>query len=135
MHDQTAIKREMTSLPVAGTAAPKKRKLHDILQAMSELSPGQRRVAAALISRSPPPTYRQLAAELGVHVGTVHTQMGRIKRRRPDIYAVVMAVRSRQLAERHQVAVERAEAHSKAWHQKQANRRYFYRFGRWPWDR
>ena len=41
-------------------------------------------------------------------------------------YVMVMAGRARQLAERHEQAVQRAAAHSEAWHRKQANRRLFY---------
>ncbi len=46
-----------------------------------------------------------------------------------------MAERRRQLAERHERAVERAEAHSRRWHRRQANRKFYYEHGRWPWER
>jgi hypothetical protein len=46
-----------------------------------------------------------------------------------------MAERARHLATRHAAALKRAAAHSQRWHHRQANRRYFYRYGRWPWER
>jgi len=36
---------------------------------------------------------------------------------------------------RHVLAIQRANEHSAIWHRHQANRRYYYRFGRWPWER
>jgi hypothetical protein len=67
-----------------------------------------------------------VAAKLGIHLGTVHQHLRRIRLRHPDVYVMIMAARARQLAERHELAVQRAAAHSEAWHRKQANRRFFY---------
>jgi hypothetical protein len=81
------------------------------------------------------PTYCQVAEALRLHVGTVLSYLNRIRVRRPEVYADLMVLRGRQLGERHAGAVKRAEAHSAAWHRKQANRRYYRQFGRWPWAR
>jgi hypothetical protein len=80
------------------------------------------------------PTYDQVAEYLGLHVGTVLSYLNRIRVRRPEVYADLMLLRGRQLGERHLGALKRAAAHSAAWHRKQANRRYYRRFGRWPWE-
>ena len=90
------------------------------------LPPGRRRVAQALIADSASQTYPAVAAQLGIHLGTVHQHLRRLRLRHPQVYAVVMAERARQLAQRHERAVLRAAAHSEAWHRKQAKRRFFY---------
>ena len=90
------------------------------------LPPGRRRVARALLANPDSRTYPAVAAQLGIHLGTVHQHLRRIRLRHPQVYARIMAERARQLAERHERAVQCAEAHSAAWHRKQANRRFFY---------
>lgn len=112
----------------------KRRRVHDTLDMLRALPDGQRRVALALIGQPAAPTYQQVADALGVHVGTVHRHLGRVRAARPELYARLMAERRQQLAERHDRAVERAERRSRAWHRRQANRRYYQRFGRWPWE-
>lgn len=99
------------------------------------LPPGQRRVAVALVDAGIAPTYEQVAHRLGLHLGTVLGYVNRIRSRRPEAYADLVVLRRRQLAERHQVAVQRAAQHSAGWHRRQANRRYRERFGIWPWER
>lgn len=59
----------------------------------------------------------------------------RLRLREPEAYELVMEERRRQLAERHEEALGRADAHSAEWHRRQANRRYLLRFGHWPWER
>jgi transposase len=113
----------------------KRPKVHDIVAALASLPSGQRRVAEALIGGEQARTYAEVAKRLGVHVGTVHRHLGRIRERHPDAYALLMAQRQTQLAVRHSQALSRARAHSERWHRKQANRRYFYRFGIWPHER
>jgi len=81
------------------------------------LPPGQRRVAMALIADNRSRTYPEVAAKLGVHLGTVHQHLRRIRRRHPKVYAAVMTVRDRQLGGRHQRALARETAHSKQWHE------------------
>ena len=112
---------------------PKIPESHDLADLLATLPAGRRRVVVALMA-SRALTYPQLAAALGVHLGTIHAHLRRVRQRHPELYALVMAERAHQLAARHQQALARAEAHSRAWHRKQANRRYYYRFGRWPWE-
>ena len=78
------------------------------------LPPGRRRVAKALLAHSGSRTYPAVAAQLGIHLGTVHQHLRRIRLRHPQVYVMVMAERARQLAERHEDAVQRAAAHSEA---------------------
>ncbi len=104
-------------------------------EALANLPPGQQRVALALIDSPLARTYREVAAALNLHLGTVYRHLYRLRRGNPEAYAAVMAVRAEQLAKRHAAAVRREEARSAEWHRKQAARRYYYRFGRWPWER
>ena len=74
-----------------------------------------RRVALALVSGEDAPTYPEIAAALGLHLGTVHAHLRRIRLLHPEVWEAIMAERHRQLAERHAAAVGRAEAHSREW--------------------
>src|SRR5438046_10268750 len=96
---------------------------------LASLPPGRRRVAESLVQSEQAPTYGELAELLGLHVGTVHEHLRRLRRRHPEVYAALMAERGRQLAERHERALARVEARSKAWHHEQAERRHFARYG------
>ena len=116
-------------------ATLKRPKAHDLPTSLGTLPPGQRRVAEALVGGAAAPTYDQVAAALGLHVGTVLGYLNRIRERRPEVYAELRELRRRQLADRHRSALRRAAEHSRRWHRRQANRRYYYRFGRWPWER
>src|SRR4051812_2735426 len=83
---------------------------------LAALSPAQRRVVLALLDADDhdgPPTYRAVAARLGVHLGTVHRQLGRVRARHPAAYALVMQARAAQLAQRHRRALARAAARSR----------------------
>jgi transposase len=106
-----------------------------LLEALANSPGGQRRAALALVGGRRARTYREAAALLGLHVGTIYRHLYRLRRQRPEAYAAVMAVRAGQLAERHAAAVNREGARSAEWHRRQAARRYYYRFGRWPWER
>jgi DNA-binding transcriptional ArsR family regulator len=88
------------------------------------LPPGRRRVARALLADSGSRTYAVVAVQLGIHLGTVHQHLRRLRLRHPHVYAALMAERARQLARRHERAALRAAAHSEAWHRKQAKRRF-----------
>jgi hypothetical protein len=117
------------------TSNPKRPEPHDLPAGLDRLPPGQRRVAVALVETGTAQSYPAVAAALGVHLGTVHRHLGRVRARHPALYAALMAERARQLATRHTAALARAAAHSEQWHRRQANRRYYYRYGRWPWER
>jgi DNA-directed RNA polymerase specialized sigma24 family protein len=88
-----------------------------LFRVLATLPAGQCRVAMALTADRSGRTYPAVAAELGVHLGTVHQQLRRIRHQRPEIYADLMKERARQLATRHRRAVARARAHSKEWHE------------------
>jgi IS30 family transposase len=79
------------------------------------LSAGQWRVVRALLGGKRARTYPEVAARLGVHVGTVSRQLARVKERHPALYARVMAQRRRQLEVRHRAAVKRDRSHSRTW--------------------
>ena len=102
----------------------------DFSRLFSGLPDGQYRVAMALIADRSGRTYQAVAHELGVHLGTVHQHLRRIRQQRPDLYKALMKERARQLAVRHRKAIARAKAHSKEWHEK-TKYRYFSHFGRW----
>lgn len=108
---------------------------HDLLALLHLLPEGQRRVAAMLVSEDTALSYPEVAARLEIHLGSVHTHLRRIRKGHPELHSALMAVRQQQLARRHAEAVSRAELHSREWHRRQANRRYYYRFGHWPWER
>ena len=96
---------------------------------LATLPPGRRRVAMALIADDGGRTYRALAAQLEVSLGTVHQHLRRIRLRHPQVYTAIMHERARQLANRHRGALERAQAHRDRWHE-MTRRRFRYRFRR-----
>ena len=109
--------------------------LPSLLALLAPLPPGRGRVALALVEGGEARTYPEVAALLGLSPGSVHTHLRRLRQRHPDGYTALRAERARQLAARHRAAVLRDREHSRRWHRRQANRRYFYRFGCWPWER
>src|SRR5215204_5316303 len=70
-----------------------------IEQLLVTLPLGQRRVAEALIGVATAPTYRPVAGQLGLSLGTAHRHLGRIRRGQPAVYGELMGVRRAQLAE------------------------------------
>lgn len=106
-----------------------------LLAALGGVPSGRARVALALVAGRDAPTYPEVAARLGIGLETVHTHLKRLRAGHPDVYAAVMAERARQLAQRHRAALARDAAHSRRWHRKQANRRFYARYGYWPWER
>ena len=110
------------NLPVA--------RLHDLAALLDAVSSGQRRVAEALVADPYGHTYPELGAALGLHVGTVHRHLGRIKRRHPAVYAALMAIRAAQLNARHQRALARRRV--KRW---QRRYRHLHVYGCEPWER
>ena len=105
---------------------------HDIAAAVQELPAGQRRTVEGLIGAGYAVTYAQAAQRAGVSMGTLHTHLRRVREGYPILYSAVMGVRARQLGVRHSSAMLRAAEHSKVWHRKRANVRFFKRFGYWP---
>jgi hypothetical protein len=85
------------------------------------LSFGQKRVARSLISDAST-TYLGVAQELGIHVGSVHRHLHRIRNQHPKIYRGLMTERRRLLATRHEQALKRAAAHNEKWFQFLCNR-------------
>ena len=101
---------------------------------LATLPGGRRRVAEALVGGTVAPTYTAVAAQLGISLGTVHRHLQRTRLRHPAVHAALVDERRRQLTARHDRAIERAISRSRRWHRRQANRRYFERFGCWPWE-
>ena len=85
---------ERFAADAAAFATQKKQIPHDLADRLAELPPAQRRVAEALVGGDQARTYGDVAAVLGVSVGTVHTHLRRVRERHPDVYAVLMAARS-----------------------------------------
>ena len=90
---------------------------------IAALPPGQRRVVVALFEPSGPPTYRAVAAALGLHVGSVYEHLRRVRRARPALYEALMAGRRAGQAEVHRAAVARAQARTHRWYTLAAARR------------
>ncbi len=103
---------------------------HDLAALLATLPAGQRRVAEALIADPRGRTYPAVAAALGVHVGTVHRHLARIRARRPAVYAALMVVRVEQLAGRYRRALERARV--RRWVRRYA---HWHLYGCEPWGR
>ena len=113
--------------------APTDRKLQQLTEELASLPPGQGRVVMALMADDS--TYPELADQLGIHLGTVHTHLRRVRERYPALYAALMARRRWHLQRRHERAEANARAHNRRWFRKQANRRFFMSHGYWPWER
>ena len=118
------IKRtQMTKLPAAneaddcGVRAPERGVSKELTRLLATLPPGRRRVATALIADNRGRTYPEVAEKLGIHLGTVHQHLRRIRLRHPEAYAAVRKARARQLAARRRQALARAKAHSKRWNE------------------
>jgi len=77
-----------------------------------ELPRGQARTALGLLCLPEEPVaYTDTAAAFGISLGTVHTHLRRIYRRRPDLYGEIMAERRRQQSARHEAVIaERRDA-------------------------
>jgi hypothetical protein len=65
---------------------------------IATLPTGQRRVVEAL---------------LGIHLGTVHTHLQRVRSGHPELYATIMARRADQLEARRRRSAPRAMEHSR----------------------
>ncbi len=82
---------------------------------VAPLPPGQRRVALALALGPRAPTYHELAAGLGLHVGSVYRHLGRIRARHPAVYAAIMARRGELLAKRRTQDLTRERVRRHRW--------------------
>ena len=102
---------------------------------LSPLPPGQRRVAEALLEGQEARTYAGVAERLELSLGTVYEHLRRVRRNHPELYAALMVYRKGQLEQRHVAALAKDTAHSKRYFKRRANRRYYERFGYWPWER
>jgi excisionase family DNA binding protein len=87
-----------------------------LAQLLDTLPIGRRRVGIALVDDEAGRTYPEVAAILGIRLGTVHQHLRRIRLRHPAAYSALMKLRARQLRARHRRALARARAHSKRWH-------------------
>jgi hypothetical protein len=88
----------------------------ELISLLATLPPGRHRVAWALLADSCGATYADVAARLGLHLGTVHQHLRRIRLRHAEVYVVLMAERSCQLAKRHERAMARAKEHTERWY-------------------
>ena len=103
---------------------------------ITQLTPGQKRVVHALLSANKKtPTYKSVAKKLGVSLGTVYTQLKRIREQHPETYQSIMLERQRHLAKRHEQSLNRAKAHSKDYHRRRYNHQYKEKYGYYPWER
>ncbi|MGD9893745.1 MAG: hypothetical protein AB7R89_06565 [Dehalococcoidia bacterium] len=100
----------------------------------AQLPTAQFRVVQALVGDGRCPTRREVAAQLGIHLGTVHVHLARIRRNRPALWREIDQVWRNQRRERHRQAVARERARSERWHRKQGARRFRARFGYYPWE-
>lgn len=82
---------------------------------MTTAAPGlthaQGRVLTAF-NAVPAPTYRTVASKLGLHVGTIHSHLRKIRLSHPALYNRFLALRRAQLDQRHALRVGRMQARS-----------------------
>ena len=90
----------------------KKRNPYDMLN-LSRLPPGQRRAVEALIGGTDR-TYPEAASIAGMAEGTLLKHINRVRQRHPALYERIRSVRTSQLSERHQRAMQNARDHSRA---------------------
>lgn len=82
------------------------------------LPKGQRRVAEALVGEGRARTYKGIAKQLELSLGTVYEHLRRIRLNHPELYAGMMIIRKDKLELRHKAALARDAEHT---------RRYFRR--------
>ncbi len=91
--------------------------LHPVLD-FTSLPQGQRRVAEALVSGGGAQTYKGVAKQLELSLGTVYEHLRRIRVNHPELYTTLMQKRKEQLELRHRAALAKDAEHT---------RRYFKR--------
>jgi hypothetical protein len=95
-----------------------------------ELPRGQARTALGLLCLPEEPVaYTDTAAAFGISLGTVHTHLRRIHRRRPDLNGEIMAERRRQLSARHEAVIAERRRRSLLW----VRCRWAAAYGKGPW--
>jgi hypothetical protein len=104
---------------VSGTqnAHPIEQRTHGELD-WSVLTDGQLRAVLALIGGDKARTYREAGRLCGTGLGTLYKHLHRIRQKHPELYKAVMDIRSMQLMDRHEAAVERAKQHSREFFEK-----------------
>jgi|GEM_PF-1444696 hypothetical protein len=110
---------------------PKKRIPYDMPD-LAPLPPGQRRAVHALIGNGTDRTYPEAAGIAGMAEGTLLTHINRVRQRHPALYERIRAVRTSQLAERHERALQNARDQSRA-HFRRQNRYMWRLLGFSPW--
>ena len=101
----------------------------------AELPWGQARVALALLCLPDDPvSYGDVATGLGIHLGTVHAHLRRIRMSHSDLYQGIMAERRAQLASRHAAVQDERRLRSLRWGRRRYAVRYRREHGRWPWE-
>jgi len=104
-------------------------------QVRTGLPPGQARVVLGLVAiPDDPASYALVAEAFGIHIGTVHTHLRRVREREPALYRRIMAERRRQLEARHQAILEERRQRSLQWGRRRYAAAYRQAHGRWPWE-
>ena len=86
------------------------------------LPQGQRRVAEALIQGKKAQTYKGVAEQLGLSLGTVYEHLRRIRVNHPEVYAAMMEVRKGQLELRHRAALAKDAEHTRRYFKRRAKK-------------
>jgi transposase len=103
---------------------------------LTGLTKGQRKVVHALLSATRnTPTYQDVAKKLGVSLGTVYTQLKRIREQHPETYQSIMLERKAHLIRRHEKVLECAKENSRRYFYKRYNLQYKEKYGFYPWER
>lgn len=107
----------------------------------AELPAGQAEIARALLVDGPEFTYPQapvsyavIASALGITKASVATQLRRIARRHPELWAAISVERSRRLVTWHAQVQEHRRERSRTWGKRRWASRYRAAHGVWPWD-
>lgn len=86
------------------------------------LPQGQRRVAEALIEGNRAQTYKGIAKQLELSLGTVYEHLRRIRLNHPELYAAVMMIRKDKLEQRHQAALAKDAEHTRRYFEKRSEK-------------
>lgn len=95
--------------------------LHPALD-FTALPGGQRRVAEALVEGNKAQTYKGVAKQLELSLGTVYEHLRRIRLNHPELYAAIMEIRRGQLEQRHTAALAKDAAHTRRYFKKRSEK-------------